>query len=132
MSPAVEKIIIIDDDPVHNFISARSIKKFLNSENLPIISFTSPHEGITYIINACREKVKILLFLDVNMPSFSGWDVLSELKKSVDYTEGILSVYILSSSVDPDDKERAYKFPMVSGYLVKPLFEHLPAIFGGA
>jgi CheY-like chemotaxis protein len=58
-----------------------------------------------------------IIFLDLNMPVMNGWDFLDVLqRKNIK-----LDVYILTSSVDPNDKKKAEKYENVKGFLTKPL-----------
>ncbi|UPT66859.1 MAG: response regulator [Sphingobacteriales bacterium JAD_PAG50586_3] len=63
----------------------------------------------------------VIVLLDINMPTLSGWEVLNKIQQFNTQTIDLLSIYILSSSIDVDDHERATEIDMVLGYLEKPL-----------
>ncbi len=55
------------------------------------------------------------------MPILNGWNFLERFDKFSDHIKKQLTIYILSSSVDWSDKEKAQANPYVKDYLVKPL-----------
>ncbi|CAN5646885.1 hypothetical protein BH10BAC5_BH10BAC5_22820 [soil metagenome] len=62
-----------------------------------------------------------VLFLDINMPSMTGWEFLEEFRKFSKTVHKQFTIYMLSSSVDSSDKEKASSNIFVSGYISKPL-----------
>ena len=79
---------------------------------------------------ANSEKIPDILFLDVNMPIMDGWMFIEEYARiKTDITKKIL-VFMLSSSANPIDIERAGKISEVSNYIIKPLnLEEVKMIF---
>lgn len=62
-----------------------------------------------------------VIFLDLNMPIMNGWDFLEDFMQ---FDPGILkkvTIYIISSSIDPRDLERVRMYKYVSGYILKPI-----------
>ncbi len=116
----IERVLLIDDDPGNNMISKLFVKKVL--PGVEIVSFTEPEAGIAYILEAyIHHPIPTILLLDINMPVLNGWQVLEALGKFAEVITRYIKIFILSSSVDPEDKLRAKSIPLVSGYLVKPL-----------
>ncbi|MEJ7663145.1 MAG: hypothetical protein WKG07_28185 [Hymenobacter sp.] len=62
-----------------------------------------------------------VVLLDLNMPLLSGWDVLEALKPLEARLLGRCVVYVLTSSLAPADAARARQYPLVAGFLDKPL-----------
>jgi CheY-like chemotaxis protein len=115
-----QRFLLIDDDPSNNLLTKISIKKII--ENADVVAHTMPENGIQYIIDEyTANPVSTVLFLDINMPTLSGWDVLEKLAEIPDLVVPHFTIYILSSSVDPSDKQKAATNPLVTGYLEKPL-----------
>lgn len=114
-----ERFLIIDDDPENNILCISSIKKAFS--NADIVAFTEPEAGIDYIEHEhVQNPVPTVLLLDINMPTLNGWDVLTRFQNMVHGLSSI-SVYILSSSIDPADKLRASNNQLIEGYIEKPL-----------
>lgn len=115
-----QRFLLIDDDPSNNLLTKISIKKVIDGAE--VIAHTMPEDGIQYIVDEyTTNPVKTVLFLDINMPTLSGWDVLDKFAEIPHLIEPHFTIYVLSSSVDPADKQKAANNPLVTGYLEKPL-----------
>ena len=88
----VYDFIVIDDDPVNNRICEIVIRKIFRDASV-----------------------------DINMPTLTGWDVLDYFTKFSEVLINKFTIYILSSSIDAQDKQRASNCHLVSGYIEKPL-----------
>ncbi len=125
-----DQIILIDDDAVHNMITNEILKKFVDVRTVKIISFEIPRKGLDYLLHQNPEQaLKTLVLLDINMPVLSGWDVLDRLIPLDENIKGNMTLYILSSSIDPMDETHAASYPLVKGFLSKPLLPHLKSLF---
>ena len=62
-----------------------------------------------------------LIFLDINMPVLNGWDFMDTIieRKIVNFKR--TRIYILSSSIDKDDYQKANTYEQISGFIPKPL-----------
>lgn len=115
-----QRFLLIDDDPSNNLLTKISIKKIIDGAD--VVDHTVPENGIQYIVNEyAANPVETVLFLDINMPTLSGWDVLDKFAEMPELIVPNFTIYVLSSSVDPSDKEKAANNQLVSGYLEKPL-----------
>ena len=113
------KLIVIDDDPISLFLSKNILEAFQNIDHL--VTFESPVKGLNYTCN--EEHIgPICILLDINMPILDGWEFLRKLEeiKIVSKIED-LKIYLLTSSIDERDKVKSQSFPLVSGFLSKPL-----------
>lgn len=111
----VEKIYLVDDDKIFLLTAEFSLKRVFPNAN--ISSFNSAEEAIAHLV----EDKPDLLLLDLNMPVMDGWSFLSILEKS----DGLPSfpIYIVSSSIDPAEFQRASRSAFVKGFIEKPLDE---------
>jgi len=55
------------------------------------------------------------------MPIMNGWEFLDKLSKAKNEITMNYKIYILSSTINPDDQKKAKSNPMVAGFLSKPL-----------
>ncbi len=86
-------------------------------------AFTDPEKGVSYVEMALADSHAgdAILFLDINMPSLTGWDVLDKLGTFGKAFKDRIKIFMLSSSINPSDKEKAAGNKLVSGYISKPL-----------
>ena len=115
--------IVIDDDYINNIICVQFIGLVMPGASVK--TFTFPEKGLEYILSTyCDYNANnAILFLDINMPVLSGWDVLDKFKNFPDQVKEHIEIFMLSSSVDPIDKEKANNNPFVSGFITKSLSE---------
>jgi PAS domain S-box-containing protein len=111
----IEKVLLIDDDPMINFLNERILNAVLKGSK-QIVNFTGVDEALDYLSQE-DQKGNHLIFLDLNMPDRSGWDFLDAYRNFKVQSP----VMILTSSIDPADMERSKKYPQVKKFLTKPL-----------
>ncbi len=110
------KYVIVDDDSFNNMLCSMIIHDILGE--VETTTFTKPAEGLAYIQNI---KSPTILFLDINMPILTGWDFLEQYEKFSEEVKMNVSIYMLSSSLDQRDKDRAKRNKYVKGFISKPL-----------
>lgn len=114
------RIILIDDDRLCNFISERLISLYIGE--IEVVSFDKPENGLAYLMDTYKqEDIPAMILLDVNMPTLSGWDVLEELNTWKKAVTDYLTVFMLTSSLNPLDIRQAKENIMVTELLSKPL-----------
>lgn len=119
MDRASIHICLIDDDEIQNFINEKIIQRFIPSSQ--ISKYLSAQAAIDDL-RASKIKPDVIL-LDINMPIMNGWDFMEVLQKDHLYNLNghIVKIYILSSSKDPSDIEKATEYPSLLGFFHKPL-----------
>lgn len=110
----INKIFLLDDDPIVNVINEQLFRKF-NASKQYIVCRTS-QEAMDYIDSA--DSLPEIVIIDLNIPLINGFDFLNRF---YDKFLNNLSVYILTSSINPVDYNKAMNYPFVKGYLKKPL-----------
>ena len=111
---------MVDDDSTSNLICELNIKKM--DPGALIRSFNVPEEALSCIKENCLpdEEALCILFLDVNMPTMTGWEFLEVFQDFCPSLQKKFVVYILTSSIE-DFSEEKKKYPYVAGFLTKPL-----------
>jgi CheY-like chemotaxis protein len=116
----IKNFIVVDDDPFNNILCEMTIELALGKVDFS--AFTKPAEGLAYIQLTYRKEIEpTILLLDINMPIMSGWEFMEEFEKHPDIVKKQLTVYIVSSSVDPRDKEKAAGNKNIKGFISKPV-----------
>lgn len=113
--------IVIDDDYVNNIICEKIINNVFPEADVQ--TFTDPETALVYIkaMYSGAADRKAILFLDINMPTLTGWEFLEAFERFDTRLKERLKIYMLSSSVDQRDKDRAAKNKNICGYFEKPL-----------
>ena len=117
-----QRFMVIDDDRTNNMICEFSIRRF--SPNTEIRTFVNPEIALKYIEESYSDKkitTTTVLFLDINMPLLTAWEFLEIFKNFELHIKSQFIIYILTSSIDFRDKEKAEINPLVHGTLCKPL-----------
>jgi len=112
--------VVIDDDPLNNKICRVCIEK--SYPGAAVTTFTDPVAGFKHISEDYKgNDIHVSLFLDIKMPMMDAWDFLERFEQLGEELKGRIKIYILSSSIDKLDMERAQANKNVAYYLIKPL-----------
>lgn len=121
----LDLILCVDDDPITLMLCKKVISKTTFSSEL--VTAKNGEEALQYFNSIIKEsnfnQVKPqLILLDLNMPVMGGWEFL-DCFSSTDYAtfNTTTKVVILSSTIDPEDLEKAKSYAMVIDFLPKPI-----------
>ena len=114
---------IIDDDDVYINLIRKIIDIKKLSENLLV--FKNGQEALDYFIpimeSLSDENFPEIILLDLNMPVMDGWKFLNEFTQIKTKKNFKTTLYIVSSSINPYDVEKAKSYSLVTDYLIKPI-----------
>ena len=113
---------LIDDEQVFHWIAEKFLEKINNG--LQSKSFYNGAEALEYLKDETN-PIPTILFLDINMPIVNGWGFLDEFTSIKDQIGQEISIYIVSSSVDPEDYKKAKEYEYVKGFISKPLSQKI-------
>lgn len=105
-------IYLIDDDYIYLNFTARMLMQVFPDAR--VRSFASAADALS---NLEKEKPH-LIFLDINMPGMDGWEFLEAFPSAL---LGKTEIYMVSSSIDPEDASKAAQHAKVVRFLEKPL-----------
>jgi len=117
----VKNTCIIDDDPIFVYGTMRLMKEVDFSEN--ILVYENGQDAIDGLNQMTTEGKDLpsVIFLDLNMPIMNGWEFLEDFVKIPNNNREKVTIYIISSSVDPKDLERVKNYNVVNNYILKPI-----------
>lgn len=115
-------VLLIDDDPIANFLTERLLTKIEVSERIETAS--NGHEAFDIIEDHCSKgnSCPDLLLLDINMPVMSGIDFL-KLFKEKNYQDSEKAVLVVLSTTTSNRDHKEIMSYGVKHILQKPLTE---------
>ena len=119
--PRFSNVLLVEDDPITIMVCDRIIKMSDFATN--VVSCENGKTAIDHINKLVNEGKQFpeIIFLDINMPVMNGWDFLEEFEMIKDKISPMPRIFILSSTVDPEDYKRAKSFSAVDNFISKPL-----------
>lgn len=110
----MEKILLVEDNEIFNFISKKVIKKASADADIQVaLNGQKAFELIE------EDGLPDYILLDINMPKMDGFEFLDHYE-SIDKGHKT-KVFMLTSSIRANDKLEAFKHKNVVGYYEKPL-----------
>lgn len=118
-------ILLVDDNPADNAFHKIVINKAEVTNHIQIVN--NGKEAIDYIIKAGEQNqpesfpIPDIIYLDINMPKMNGFEFLEEYEKLENRLKSKVVIIMLTTSLNPDDKERALATKEVTEFQNKPL-----------
>lgn len=100
-------VLLIDDDPTTNFLHRRAIRQV--AEDTTIHEATNGRHALELIQAdiASAAPPPDYIFLDINMPELDGWGFLERYRELPAAWRRKTRVFMLTTSLNPDDHRRA-------------------------
>ena len=111
-------ILLVEDDRVDVMTVQRALSRYKISN--PLYVARTAVDALQMLRGDGVEKIDpppSLILLDLNLPRMSGVEFLRELREDADLRN--LSVIVLTSSNEPNDRAAAFRYE-VEDYIVKP------------
>src|SRR5580700_2468787 len=117
----MKTIFLIDDDPVFVYLT----KKIICSINggCKIREFGDGELAIEQLRTICSDTAALpdIIFVDLSMPVMDGWEFLDEYALLRPTLSKPIELFIVSSSISPQEVERSKSYPAVLDFLIKPV-----------
>jgi CheY-like chemotaxis protein len=109
----INKVLLIDDDATANYLTKELLESMKAAKEIEVA------ENCVRALKLITESSPDIIFLDIRMPGIDGFDFLERLKALA--LENKIKVVLLTSSMRPEDRLRAFSYKAVIEYLEKPL-----------
>ncbi len=110
---------VVDDDPLYNFGAKKLLEISGFTQN---VSFFLNGELAWIDLNKRLEEdlpLPNVILLDINMPIMNGWQFLEKVSQ-INLKQPV-QIYVVSSSINQEEIDKANKYEVVTDYIVKPL-----------
>jgi len=125
MKKKLNCILLIDDDEPTNFLNRMTLEQVGCARQIRIVQ--SGQEALDFLMHRGKyEQVQDcphpdLIFLDINMPAMDGWEFLEKYRQLSATQKASIVMIMLTTSLNPDDEQRALSIPEINGFENKPL-----------
>lgn len=118
---ALNLILLVDDDEPTNYLHEMLIRENNLAKNVDIVN--TGREAIDYLKTKQERSYPCpdLIFLDINMPIMNGWKFLEEYRKLPKEQRGNIVIFMLTTSLNPEDSKKTAEIEEVQGFISKPL-----------
>lgn len=122
--PEKADVILIDDDPCTLVLADRTVKSILSE--VQTATFCRAGDALKYLLGASsrsdgQTSSRGIVLCDLHMPGMTGFEFLDEFAKLPDAVRNLYNVYIVSSTMDSDEKSRLAAKSTFAGFCPKPL-----------
>jgi len=116
-----ENLMMIDDNTIDLYIASRLLSKNNIAKN--ILEYSSAVEALQYLQEHCdnTEKLPSIILVDIYMPIMNGFEFIDEYDKLSSKFKDNCQVFMLSSSIDASDIDRAKNNANIKAFHVKPI-----------
>lgn len=115
---SINSIYVVEDDPISTYVIKLALNEHPSFKES--IEFKNGQEAADHLSASVNNgQLPELILLDINMPVLDGWGFLQYFQDMK--IDGNIPVIMLTSSINPEDIEKAQQHQLVKGFLSKPL-----------
>ncbi|MBN3518518.1 response regulator [Algoriphagus lutimaris] len=105
-----KRIASIDDDKIQHILVKKRMQ--LIDPTVEIFPFDDPENALEWLENNSVD----LIFMDLNFPGLSGWDLLQKIREVSQ-----APVIVLTGNIGPFEREKIEAFPQAIRLFEKPI-----------
>ncbi|MDZ7847559.1 MAG: response regulator [Owenweeksia sp.] len=113
----MKKILLIDDNPIDLLVHEKVLHNAIGP--VEVVQKRSAMEALDFLKQ--DGAIPDIILLDIKMPLMDGFEFLRHLRQELHEVPGGSRIFMVSSSIDPEDISRATKEDYVVKFLNKPL-----------
>jgi CheY-like chemotaxis protein len=120
MQTPMRNVVLIDDNAIFRTIFGIMISSF---ENIEFMSYENALDALDGLKSNQVNSTNIpdYLFVDINMPYMSGWEMMDKLKEEEYSFLQNCKIFIVSSSNLDSDMQNTERYPFIKDFIQKPL-----------
>lgn len=116
-----KKLMIVDDDTLSIYLNKITIEQ----TNMASIceTFDNGLDAINFIKKNTNNPNSLpdIILLDLFMPIMDGWQFINEYNSFKEKLSKEIQIFIVSSSISPDDISRSKSYNSIKDYIIKPI-----------
>jgi CheY-like chemotaxis protein len=118
---SIQSLCVIDDDMIYQFAVKLNLKQLQLADS--VLCFSNGELAKLYMMENAQKPDALpdVILLDINMPIMDGWDFLEWFKEFKENLVKTIPIFMVSSSIDWRDIEKAKSYEEVVDYMSKPL-----------
>jgi CheY-like chemotaxis protein len=124
----------VDDDPIINLVHRKFLEKTGRFETITVTNSAVKALDMLREWDESGHPLPDVLLLDIMMPILDGFGFLQKFRELPASITSKVRIVMLTSSLDPRDKDKSVDSPHVVGFIDKPLdkwkFEQLVELAG--
>jgi len=121
MYRAKVNVLLIDDDSIYQFVSCKTLEATGHANKIKVCS--NGEEAYRFLEENMYNANELpdVILLDVNMPVMNGWQFLDAYQSLKPNLSKEIQIFLVTSSMNDQDKEYSKRYNCVQDYIVKPL-----------
>jgi DNA-binding response OmpR family regulator len=120
MAETTKTILLVEDDPDHEVLTIRALRKSNVANNIVIARDGEEAINLLFDEKQALKSLPQVVLLDLKLPKVDGLEVLRRIRESENDKIRVLPVVILTSSDEESDIVRSYRLG-VNSYIRKPV-----------
>lgn len=116
---ALDYIWIVDDDAIFTFTAKRILMANRLTKRIDTFINGDLAKNRLDFLKTQGGPFPNVILLDINMPVIDGWQFMDEFSSLPNKKD--IVIYLVSSSIDPKDREKALLYEDIQDFVVKPV-----------